>query len=109
MMRDFRHQGPYEILEQLESVGLMESKKSTESEGSNESVLKESWAANKRFKFLRFKFKFPIALIFELYRARSRLYRSQILQVNTRWKALAEIYTIHSFAPFSNLKIFVKN
>ena len=29
----------------------------------------------------------------------SRLYRSQILQVNTRWKALAEIYTIHSFAP----------
>ena len=30
-----------------------------------------------------------------------RLYRSQILEVNTRWKALAEIYTIHSFAPFS--------
>merc|ERR1712118_96852 len=43
------------------------------------------------------------------FRARSRLYRSQILQVNTRWKALAEIYTMHSFAPFSNLKIFVKN
>ena len=41
--------------------------------------------------------------------ARSRLYRSQILQVNTRWKALAEIYTMHSFAPFSNRKIFVKN
>merc|ERR1712078_789768 len=34
--------------------------------------------------------------------ARSRLYRSQILQVNTRWKALAEIYTMHSFAPFWN-------
>ena len=32
---------------------------------------------------------------------RSRLYRSQILQVNIRWKALAEIYTMHSFAPFS--------
>ena len=32
-----------------------------------------------------------------------------ILQVNTRWKALAEIYTMHSFAPLSNLKIFVKN
>ena len=45
----------------------------------------------------------------KLYRARSRLYRSQILQVNTRWKALAEIYTMHSFAPLSNLKIFVKN
>ena len=42
-------------------------------------------------------------------RARSRLYRSQILQVNMRWKALAEIYTMHSFAPFSMLKIFVKN
>ena len=40
-------------------------------------------------------------------RARSRLYRSQILQVNTRWKALVEIYTMHSFAPFSNLKFFV--
>ena len=40
---------------------------------------------------------------------RSRLYRSEFLQVNTSWKALAEIYTMHSFAPFSNLKIFVKN
>ena len=36
------------------------------------------------------------------FRARSRLYRSQILQVNTCWKALPEIYTMHSFAPFSN-------
>ena len=41
-------------------------------------------------------------------RARSRLYRSQILQVNIRWKALAEIYTMHSFAPFSNLNFSVK-
>ena len=41
--------------------------------------------------------------------ARSRLYRSRFLQVNTRWKALAEIYTMHSFAPFSNLNFFVKN
>ena len=40
--------------------------------------------------------------------ARSRLYRSQILQVNPRWKALAGIYTIHSFAPVSNLNFFVK-
>ena len=52
----------------------------------------------------------------KLDRARSRLYRSQILQVNMRWKALAEIYTMHSFAPLwnripplSNLKIFIKN
>ena len=38
-----------------------------------------------------------------------RLYRSQILRVNTRRKALAEIYTMHSFAPFSNLNFFVKH
>ena len=37
---------------------------------------------------------------------RSRLYRIQILQVNIRWKALAEIYTMHSFAPFSGLNFF---
>ena len=43
-----------------------------------------------------------------LYRARSRLHRSQILQENMRWKALAEIYTMDSFAPFSNLNFFVK-
>ena len=29
---------------------------------------------------------------------RSRLYRNEILQVNMRLKALAEIYTMHSFA-----------
>ena len=38
----------------------------------------------------------------QLDRARSRLYRGQILQQNMRWKALAEIYTMHSFAPFWN-------
>jgi hypothetical protein len=41
--------------------------------------------------------------------ARSRLYRRRFLQVNTGWKALAEIYTMHSFAPLSNLNFFVKN
>ena len=45
------------------------------------------WAANKRFNILKFKFKFPIARTFELYRARYRLYRSQILQVSTRWNS----------------------
>ena len=70
---------------------------------------KVSWVANKRFEISKFKFKFPRARTYELIRARSRLYRSQNLQVNTRWKALAEIYTMHSFAPLSNLKIFVKN
>ena len=60
------------------------------------------WAANKSFKMLKFNFKFPRARTFELFRARSRLYRSQILKVSTRWKALAEIYTMHSFAPLWN-------
>ena len=67
------------------------------------------WAANKRFKISKFKFKFPRARTFKLFRARSRLYRSQILQVSIRWKAPVEIYKMHSFAPFSNLNFFVKN
>ena len=44
----------------------------------------------------------------KLDRARSRLYRSQILQQNMRLKALAEIYTMHSFAQLCNLIFFVK-
>ena len=43
----------------------------------------------------------PLTLGEELQTARSRLYRSQILQQNMRWKALAEIYTMLSFAPVS--------
>ena len=39
----------------------------------------------------------------KLDKARSRLYRGQILQENMRWKALAEIYTMHSFAQLCNL------
>ena len=70
---------------------------------------KSSWVANKRFEISKFKFKFPRAPNYGMRGARSRLYRSQILQVNTRWKALAEIYTMHSFAPFFNLKISAKN
>ena len=45
----------------------------------------------------------------KLDKARYRQCRSQFLQENTRWKALAEIYAMHSFAPFSNLNFFVKN
>ena len=44
----------------------------------------------------------------KLDRARSRLYRSQIFQENMRLKALAEIYTMHSFAQLCNLKILSK-
>ena len=40
-----------------------------------------------------------------------RMYRSQILQVNMRWKALAEIYTnmtIHSVLLLSNIKFYAR-
>ena len=40
--------------------------------------------------------------------ARSRLYRRRFHQVNTRWKALAEIYKTHSFAAFFKIKISAK-
>ena len=40
--------------------------------------------------------------------ARSRLYRSQILQVDTRWKALDEIYKIYMFLHRSGLNISAK-
>ena len=46
-------------------------------------------------KFQSLSSTFPRARTFELFRARSRLYRSQILQVNMRLKALAEIYKMH--------------
>ena len=46
---------------------------------------KVDWAANKRFEISKLKFKFPRARTYELIRARSRLYRSHFLQVNTRW------------------------
>ena len=45
----------------------------------------------------------------KLDRARSRLYRSRILQENMRWKALAETYTMHACAPFSKHNILFEN
>ena len=50
----------------------------------------------------------PLTLGEELQTARYRLYRSQILQQNMRWKALAEIYTMHSFAQLCNLNVLLK-
>ena len=44
----------------------------------------------------------------KLYRARSLLYRRQILQVNIRWKALDEIYKIHTLLQRSDLNISEK-
>ena len=41
----------------------------------------------------------------KLYRARSLLYRRQILQVNIRWKALDEIYKIYTLLHRSDLNI----
>ena len=46
----------------------------------------------------------------KLHRARSRLYRNQILQVNTsmRLKALAEICTMHSLHASAMLQIYME-
>ena len=44
----------------------------------------------------------------KLHRARSRLYRGQILQENMRLKALAEIYTMQPFAQLWNLNFLSK-
>ena len=41
----------------------------------------------------------------KLYRARSPLYRRQILQENIRWKALDEIYKIYMLLHRSDLNI----
>ena len=41
----------------------------------------------------------------KLYRARSLLYRRQILQVNILWKALDEIYKIYMLLHRSDLNI----
>ena len=58
---------------------------------------------------LRRRMNIELNFLPKLRGARSRLYRRRCLQVNTRWNALAEIYTMHSFAPFFNLKISAKN
>ena len=66
--------------------------------------VKVDWAANKSFEVLILNSNSRELELSNFFRARSPLYRSHILQVNTRWntrwKALAEIYTMHSFAPF---------
>ena len=41
----------------------------------------------------------------KLYRARSLLYRRQILQENVRWKALDEIYKIYMLLHRADLNI----
>ena len=41
----------------------------------------------------------------KLYRARSLLYRRQILQVNIRWKAVDEIYKIYMLLHRSDLNL----
>ena len=41
----------------------------------------------------------------KLYRARSLLYRRQILQINIRWKALDEIYKIYMLLHRSDFNI----
>ena len=51
---------------------------------------------------------FFFSQISKLHRARSLLYRRQILQVNIRWKALDEIYKIYMLLHRSDLNISEK-
>ena len=44
----------------------------------------------------------------DVQRRRSRLYRVQILQVNTRWKALDEIYKMYTLLHRSHLNVSAK-
>ena len=48
-------------------------------------------------------------IIFKIGGPRSRLYRRRFLQVNTRWKALDEIYKIYILLHRSDLKVSAKN
>ena len=45
----------------------------------------------------------------KLYKARSLLYRRQILQENIRWKALDEIYKIYMLSHRSDINVSEKN
>ena len=45
----------------------------------------------------------------KFYKARSLLYRRQVLQENIRWKALDEIYKIYMFLHRSDLNVSEKN
>ena len=57
---------------------------------------------------LQYETKFPgWVWNLKLWRARSRLYRRRFLQIKTHLKALADIYTIHTFAQISDLKISI--
>ena len=58
-------------------------------------------AARQRYMYVRYMYYATVyvrTVSAKLWRVRSRLCRSHILQVNTRWKALEELYTMRSFA-----------
>ena len=64
----------------------------------DELTKREAGLQIRALKFQSSSSTLPRARTCELHRARSRLYRSKLLQENMRLKALAEIYTMHSFA-----------
>ena len=67
-------------------------------------------AANKSFEISKFKFKFPIARTFELFRAHSRLYRSQILQVNsTKYSLESSRRDLHNALLCTALESIIEN
>ena len=75
-------------------------RRGTEKTGRNTTTTRETDA--RYLQALRSEVNIELNFPPKLRGARSRLCRRRFLQVNTRWKALAEIYTMHSFAPFWN-------
>ena len=62
-------------------------------------------AADDLYVFSNFCFYFWLIFFGKLYWIRSRLYRSQILEADTRLKALDEIYKIYTYAHFCTFLI----
>jgi len=60
------------------------------------------------YRYVIFSYRYFPSVSVKLQNARSRLYRSQSLQVNTRWKALAEIYKIYMLLHRTDLNISAK-
>ena len=72
------------------------------------SPIKFAHLAEKSEKGSMSNFSLIFSQMSKLYRARSLLYRRQILQVNIRWKTLDEIYKIYMLLHRSDLSISAK-
>ena len=67
------------------------------------------WVANKSFEISKFKFNISESSNLRTSQGSFSAVSKPNFASKYRWKALSEIYTMHSFAPFSNVNFFVKN